>query len=78
MNINLLTLDEAPDPTTTTILVAPDDSDPDFLFVRGAGHVRLMCGGCSRALAQGLASAGDVSQIVFQCPGCQRYNRTRN
>lgn len=60
---------------TRSIFMKPDLAD-DEPFLLGEGDVDLLCGSCDLVLARSL-DAGQVTNLVFQCPRCTRYSETR-
>lgn len=48
------------------------DEEPVF---RGEGDLSFVCGGCRLPLAVGV-DAGQIRNVVMQCPRCKAYNET--
>jgi hypothetical protein len=60
-----------PEPNTRTVFVKPEGQQGPF--ITGEGDINYVCGSCQVVLAQ-KAQTGQVSNIVFKCPKCQKFN----
>jgi len=74
MRISLVVIPPRPE-GTRAILTADNPDDPDFIFIDARGEIgaEFACGHCDRLLAR-LESPKQVQGVVFECPGCGRYN----
>jgi len=64
-----------PDPKKQAIFQHPENV-PIQPFFKGSGGTDYVCGECGLTLLQRMNGA-QVSNIVFQCPRCEKYNATR-
>jgi len=61
-----------PEPGTRSVMEQTPGVAP-FPFIIGSGVLNLLCGNCGTVLAEKIEE-GQVSNIVFRCPVCSRYN----
>jgi hypothetical protein len=64
-----------PDPKKQAIFRHPANVPPEP-FMKGDGGTNYLCGECGMTLLERISGA-QVSNIVFQCPRCKKYNATR-
>lgn len=76
VEIDLVQVPE-PEPGTASVLeVEPTPAADGFVFIIGDGDIDFNCPNCHRRLLQGIQPK-QVIQVVFKCPWCDTFSRTR-
>jgi len=69
-------IDEPPHGTRAVLKAEAFPPGPTFKGV-GIGDVNLLCGGCGFKVAENLANANQLGNLVLVCNACGAFNETR-
>ena len=58
---------------TRTVFVRKPNEKSFSTYFNGKGDLNLICGYCETMLCEGI-NAGQIRNIVLQCPVCNNYN----
>lgn len=65
-----------PEPKPGTAAVFVTDKTGEFVFMRGTGSAKFVCGACQSTVIEGM-ERGQIVNLVFKCANCGSFNRAK-